>query len=99
MPAYAPPPMEVVMPAPTPAGRVTQAEADRVLAALQQQLRATKFVKAWPSDVPGLVALRLDSGQVAYSDKSARYFFLGVVLDTATGAALDGQMDAITTNE
>lgn len=98
MPAIAPPPVEVVLPARAPAGRVTQAEADAVMKAVQGTLRGTRFIKAWPSSVPGLIALQMDSGQVAYTDKSARYFFIGVVLDTTSGAALDGQMDA-TTNQ
>lgn len=90
--ATLPPP--ITAPAPVAAGVVSQAEADRVLAAVSGTLRKTRFTKAWPAAVPGLIALQMEDGKVAYADKSARYFFLGVVLDTTTGAALDHQLDA-----
>ena|SRR5690606_18960643 len=96
MTAYAPPPVEVVMPAHAQvSGQVTQVEADLALASLRQTLPKTDFLSAWPSSVPGLVALKLKNGQVAYTDTSARFFILGVVFDTTTGQALDGQMNAI----
>ncbi len=98
MPAIALPPVPYEAPASSGAGRLSQAEADEVLLSLQSSLKATRFVKAWPSPIPGLAALRMESGQVAYADKSGRYFFLGLVFDTATGVALDGQMDATTKN-
>jgi hypothetical protein len=99
MAAAAPPPVAVVMPAAEASGRLTQLEADQVLERLQSTLRATRFLKAWPAAVPGLVALELENGQVAYADKSARYFLMGVVFDTATGKGLDRQMDPTDTNE
>jgi len=40
-----------------------------------------------------MVALRLGNGTVAYTDKSARYLLLGLVLDSVTGQALDRQLD------
>jgi hypothetical protein len=46
-----------------------------------------------------MVALQMENKQVAYTDKNGRYFFLGVVFDTATGSALDHQMDAQATNQ
>lgn len=98
MPVAAPPPAAVVMPAPQSGGQLTQQQADDVLKKLKVSLASTKFVKAWPAAVPGMVALQLENGTVAYADKSARYFILGVVFDTATGAGLDRQMDASTTN-
>lgn len=101
MPVALPPtmPSAFIAPAPAAAGVMTQAEADKVLATVSATLKHTRFVKAWPSAVPGMVALQMDNGRVAYSDKTARYFFLGVVFDTATGSALDGQMDAKPTND
>ncbi|WP_080443087.1 disulfide isomerase DsbC N-terminal domain-containing protein [Burkholderia cenocepacia] len=101
MPVALPPatPPAVVAPAPVAAGVLTQAEADQVLAHVAGTLRKTRFVKAWPSVVPGMVALQMENKQVAYTDKNGRYFFLGVVFDTATGSALDHQMDAQPTNQ
>ena len=97
MPAYAPPPVEVVMPTQAqPGGQVQQQDADLALALIRATLPKTKFIRAWPSVVPGLIGLKLENGQIAYTDKSARYFILGVVLDTATGQGLDGQMDPVT---
>lgn len=74
----------------------TQAQADKLLRALRQNLPGTAFESAWPSCVPGLLAVRMQNGQVAYADKSARYLVLGLVFDSATGAALDQQMDSTT---
>jgi hypothetical protein len=98
MPAALPPTV-ITAPAPVAAGVVTQAEADQVLLAISATLKKTRFLKAWPSAVPGLIALQMEDGKVAYCDKSARYFILGVVLDTATGAGLDHQLDAKATND
>lgn len=96
----APPPVEVVMPAPVQqAGQLTQRDADAALAIMQSVLRGTKFLSAKPSSVPGLVVLQMENGKVAYTDKSARYFIVGVVFDTVTGEGLDGQMQAITPYE
>lgn len=80
-------------------GRLSQVEADQVLIALQSTLSGTKFQKAWPAEIPGLVALQLENGEIAYTDKSARYFFIGLVLDTTTGRGLDRRMDAATEND
>ncbi|WP_068673562.1 MULTISPECIES: disulfide isomerase DsbC N-terminal domain-containing protein [unclassified Variovorax] len=87
------------MPAAEVGGRLTQLEADEVLSRLRGTLRGTRFLKAWPAAVPGLVTLQLENGEVAYADKSARYFLMGVVFDTATGKGLDRQMDPTDTNE
>ena len=75
------------------AASVTAAEAQAALEALRASLKSTRFVSAWPAALPGMVAVKLESGEVGYTDKSGRYFLFGLVLDTATGNALDKQLD------
>lgn len=75
---------------------ITPAQAAGVLQKARQTFPRTEFTDAWPSCVPGLTALRMSNGTVAYMDKSARYLLLGLVLDSATGAALDRQLDGRT---
>lgn len=72
---------------------ISQAQADAALANLRASLKGTRFVAAWPSAFPGLIAVRLDSGEVGYTDKTGRYFVFGLVIDTATGSALDKQLE------
>lgn len=74
-------------------GRVSSAEAQHALESLSIALPKTKFDSAWPAALPGLIAIRLSDGSVGYTDKSGRYLILGLVLDTATGGALDQQLD------
>lgn len=77
-----------------PGGRqATQVQADQTLSLLRQNFPSTPFESAWPSCVTGLFAVRMESGRVAYTDKSARYLVLGLVFDSVTGAALDQQME------
>lgn len=78
---------------PADSTRVSQGDADAALARLQASMKATRFTAAWPAELPGLIAVRLDSGEVAYTDKTGRYFIFGLILDTATGAALDKQLE------
>ena len=89
----APHEVRIEAPALRSSNTVSQQDADKALMTLQASLKKTKFISAWPSAVPGLVALRLDSGQVAYTDKSGRYFVVGLVFDSVTGQALDRQLD------
>ena len=86
-------PVEVRADAPAPTQRVSPEEAERAMRVLQGAMPTTRFVSAWPSAMPGLVALRLANGQVAYTDKTGRYFVVGLIFDSNTGAALDKQMD------
>ncbi len=72
---------------------VSQAAADAALHALSKTLPQTKFIKAWPACAPGLIAVKLANGTVAYTEASGRFLLLGLVMDTATGKALDGQLD------
>lgn len=72
---------------------VSQEVADAALDALSKTLPKTKFVKAWPACAPGLIAVKLGNGSVAYTDASGRFLMLGLVFDTETGKALDGQLD------
>jgi uncharacterized protein YecA (UPF0149 family) len=72
------------------------AQAEQVLGKARLAFPNTSFVRAWPSCLPGMTALKLANGSVAYMDKSARYLMLGLVLDSATGQALDRQLDGHT---
>lgn len=90
-----PPPSTPAIHAPACAPTLTAAEAAHVLSNISKAIPGTKFVAAWPACVPGLVALKLVDGSVAYTDKNARYLVLGLVLDTLTGKALDRQMDGL----
>jgi len=75
-------------------GAVSDEEAQAALKAISQAMPKTNFLKAWPSCVPGMVALKLANGTTAYTDRTARYLVVGLVFDTATGNALDRQMAA-----
>lgn len=77
---------------------VSAKEAERALVQLQGNLKSTRFLKSWPSEFPGLIAVEMDNGRVGYTDKTGRYFILGLVLDTATGAALDRQLEGVSTS-
>lgn len=72
---------------------VTEQQAQVALAQIQGALPRTRFTAAWPAQFPGLVALQMDDGRVGYTDKNGRYFVFGLILDTATGQALDKQLD------
>lgn len=75
---------------------IAEAQAKWVLEKARTAFPNTQFNEAWPSCLPGMTALRLANGTVAYMDKSARYLMLGLVLDSATGQALDRQLDGRT---
>lgn len=72
------------------------AQAAKVLTRARVAFPNTSFTDAWPSCLPGMTALRLADGTVAYMDKSARYLILGIVFDSTTGRALDRQLDGRT---
>ena len=72
---------------------ISQEIADSVLIKLKSSFPATRFVSAKPASVPGWIALTLENNQVAYTDKSGRYLFLGIAFDTLSGVALDGQLN------
>ena len=90
-----PPPEQPAAIAPACASSLTQAEADRARERIAGVLPRTRFVEAWPACLPGYVALKLEDGSVAYTDKNGRYLVLGLVFDTSTGKALDRQMDGL----
>lgn len=56
-----------------------------MLATVRGKLPRTHIRSARPSPMCGLVELQLENGNVAFTDKSARYFIMGLMLDTATG--------------
>lgn len=76
-----------------PALQVSPAQAEQTLQALRQALPATGFTEASPAPICGLVAVKLSNGNYAYVDKSGRYFILGLLVDTATGATFDGKLE------
>lgn len=89
-----PPPANIVAPVAQGAACavLTPAQAQSALRRLSARLKATRFVSAAPSAVPGLVVVRTAEGQVGYTDGEGRYFIVGVVFDTLTGEALDRQL-------
>ncbi len=91
-----PPPSPPAYVTPVTSERVSQAVADKALASLSQTLPKTGFRKAWPAGLPGLVAVELSDGRTAYTDRTGRYLVIGLIFDTATGVALDRQMDGRT---
>lgn len=96
----APPPLEVHLPEQVQVqelGRVDAPLSEQTLSAIRARIPNTKILEAWPSKVPGLIALKLENGRVAYTDESARFFILGLIFDLDSGQGLDGQMDAIET--
>ena len=76
----------------------TSQQATSALARLSARLKATRFVTAAPSAMPGLVMVRTAEGQVGYTDLEGRYFIVGVVFDTLSGEALDGQLEGISSS-
>lgn len=84
-------PVRVVVAAPAAATQPTDTE--RALTNVRSAFPRTRFDAAWPSGFPGLVALRLGNGDVAYTDKNGRYLMLGLIFDSATGTVLDRKLD------
>lgn len=90
------PPSPPELRAPACALSLTQAEADLALQRIAGGMKGTQFERAWPSCLPGMVALKIKkSGETAYTDKYGRYLVFGLVFDTTTGTALDRQMDGL----
>jgi len=78
-------------------GTIEAHEVQAAFIQLQQRFPRTEFKEAWAACAPGLIAVRLSNGELAYTDKSGRYLILGLVFDSATGQALDRQLDPIET--
>ena len=89
------PPAAPALSAPACALSLTQADADLALKRISGGMKGTRFERAWPSCLPGMVALKLNSGETAYTDKYGRDLVIGLVFDTTTGTALDRQMDGL----
>lgn len=68
---------------------VSAADAAKVLRDMRGKLPGTVFVEASPAPLCGMVTLTTDSGNTLFTDKSGRYFVVGLMLDTATGRTLD----------
>lgn len=71
--------------------QVSQQQADSLLLSMQEKLPGTAFVSASPSALCGLVVLHTDKGNDIFTDKYGRYFVVGLMIDSATGATLNGE--------
>lgn len=77
---------------------LTDAEAQVAFARLKNALPSTHFIDAKPSEICGLVHVRMENNMSAYTDPTGRFFLLAFALDTARGSpadnneALDQQM-------
>ncbi len=92
MPAVAlPPPTPPAIHAPAPARscQLSDAEAQQAFDRLRRRLPSTGFIEARPSEVCGLVWLRMARGTIAYTDRSGRYLLLALALDTNKGSPAD----------
>lgn len=61
-----------------------------VLERVEAALPRTEFAGARLLKGPCLVELRLANGNVAYADRSGRYFLIGAMLDLHTGDGTGG---------
>ena len=68
---------------------LSQDEADMAFARLRRSLPSTAFDNASPSQICGLVRVRMASGKVVYTDTSGRYLLLTFALDTHRGSPAD----------
>lgn len=68
---------------------LTPEQAAVAFARLKSRLRSTEFTEFRPSEVCGLVQLRMARGGVAYTDATGRYFLLALALDTHRGGPAD----------
>lgn len=94
MPVAALPPQQLLNPpahhAPAPECHYLNAsEAQLAFSRLKQRLPGTPFVEASPSEICGLVRVKMASGKSAYTDATGRYFLLTFALDTHKGSPAD----------
>lgn len=68
---------------------LSNAEAQAAFRRLKQALPGTAFDGAAPSEICGLVRVKLTRGATAYTDASGRFFLLTFALDTQTGSPAD----------
>lgn len=64
-------------------------EAQQALRRLKQALPGTSFTGAAPSEICGLVRVKLSRGTTAYTDATGRFFILAYTLDTHLGSEAD----------
>lgn len=90
----APSPTPVTVPAFSRPASVSSAPelAPEILEQMKSKFPNTHFIKAWVSPIPGLYALEMQGGRVAFCDKTGRYLILGLVFDSQTGRTLYNQM-------
>lgn len=90
--------MAAALPPPTPPAIVVQApeclylsqrDANLALARLQRALPSTAFESASPSEICGMVRVKLANGTSAYTDVTGRYLLLAFALDTHRGSPAD----------
>lgn len=68
---------------------LSQDEASLAFNRLRRSLPSTSFDYARPSEICGLVMVRLASGKTVYTDTSGRYLLLTFALDTHRGSPAD----------
>lgn len=56
---------------------------------LKQRLPSTAFAEARPSEICGLVWVKMKRGTIAYTDATGRYLILALALDTHRGSPAD----------
>ena len=69
-------------------------EAQQAFKRLKQALPGTAFEGAAPSEICGLVRIKLARGTTAYTDATGRFFILAYALDTHNGAEADATVAA-----
>lgn len=68
---------------------LNNAEAQAAFKRLKAALPGTSFEGAAPSEVCGLVKVKLSRGNTVYTDSSGRFFIIGMALDTTKGEPAD----------
>lgn len=79
----------IVAPATNECRYLNNSEAQQALSRLKQALPGTSFSGAAPSEICGLVRIKLARGTTAYTDATGRFFILAYTLDTHNGAEAD----------
>lgn len=64
--------------------------AEAARAKLQARLPRTPTQTSWTTPVTRLYAVQMSDGQVVFTDESARYLVIGVMMDLDTGKMLYG---------
>lgn len=68
---------------------LTDLQAQLAFLRLKARLPSTAFTEARPSEICGLVWVKMARGSVAYTDATGRYLLLALALDTHKGSPAD----------